>query len=92
MNDWAHHATQLIGKAQLKRLSTRGDARLVKPCCRRVEAVVNDANLIRLAAGLDESPACLFGIDSHQPGEKASKCQRGTAVGGAESRIGDDIV
>ena len=26
MNDWAHHATQLIGKAQLKRLSTRGDA------------------------------------------------------------------
>ncbi len=26
MNDWAHHATEMIGKAELKRLSARSDA------------------------------------------------------------------
>ena len=26
MNDWAHHATAMIGKAELKRLSARSDA------------------------------------------------------------------
>ncbi|MNY06320.1 hypothetical protein D3C86_1390720 [compost metagenome] len=74
------------------RSQPRGLARLVDLCPGGIEAVVNDANLIRLAAGLDESPARFFGIDSHQLGEKARKCQRSPTVGGAESGIGDDIV
>jgi len=51
MNDWAHHATELIGKAELKRLSTRSDAPGLAHLAGHVALLVATGALIHLGAG-----------------------------------------
>jgi fatty acid desaturase len=51
MNDWAHHATELIGKAELKRLSTRSDAAGLIHLAGHVALLFATGMLIYLSAG-----------------------------------------
>lgn len=51
MNDWAHHAAELIGKAELKRLSTRSDAPGLMHLAGHVALLVVTGALVRVSAG-----------------------------------------
>jgi fatty acid desaturase len=51
MNDWAHHATEMIGKAELKRLSTRSDAAGLTHLAGHIALLVATGMLVYLSAG-----------------------------------------
>jgi fatty acid desaturase len=51
MNDWAHHAAELIGKTELKRLSTRSDVAGLAHLAGHVALLIATGVLIHLSAG-----------------------------------------
>ena len=51
MNDWAHHATEMIGKAELKRLSARSDAAGLMHLAGHVALLVATGMLVFAASG-----------------------------------------
>jgi fatty acid desaturase len=51
MNDWAHHATEMIGKAELKRLSARSDAAGLTHLAGHIALLVATGALIYLSSG-----------------------------------------
>lgn len=51
MNDWAHNAVELIGKAELKRLSARSDAAGLAHLAGHVALLVASGSLIYLTTG-----------------------------------------
>jgi fatty acid desaturase len=51
MNDWAHHATEMIGKAELKRLSARSDAPGLMHLASHVALLIVTGVLIYLSTG-----------------------------------------